>query len=98
MHGLIRAAVMILGATLVCADAQWLDYPTGGIPRTHDGKPDLSAPTPRGRNRKPLLSGLWQTESAPRDVLARLIPDATNGAGEEPLSQYFINIFSDFKP
>jgi hypothetical protein len=30
--------------------------------------------------------------------LARLIPDATNGVGEEPLSQYFINILSDFKP
>jgi len=30
--------------------------------------------------------------------LKRLIPDATNGAGEEPLSQYFINIFFDFKP
>ena len=31
-------------------------------------------------------------------MLARLIPDETNGAGEEPLSQYFINILSDFKP
>lgn len=88
----------MLGAMLMCADAQWLNYPTAGIPRTRDGKPDLSAPTPRGRKGKPLLSGLWQTESAPRDLLARLIPDATNGAGEEPLSQYFINIFSDVRP
>ncbi len=31
-------------------------------------------------------------------MLERLIPGATNGAGEEPLSQYFINILSDFKP
>jgi hypothetical protein len=31
-------------------------------------------------------------------MLAHLIPDATNGAGEEPLSQYFINILTDFKP
>lgn len=88
----------MLGATLVCADAQWLNYPTAGIPRTRDGKPNLSAPAPRARAGKPVLAGLWQTESAPRDVLARLIPDATNGAGEEPLSQYFINIFSDLKP
>jgi len=29
-------------------------------------------------------------------MLERLIPGTTNGAGEEPLSQYFINIFSDF--
>jgi len=28
-------------------------------------------------------------------MLERLIPGTTNGAGEEPLSQYFINIFSD---
>jgi len=31
-------------------------------------------------------------------MLERLIPGATNGAGEEPFSQYFINIFSDLKP
>jgi hypothetical protein len=31
-------------------------------------------------------------------MLERLIPGATNGAGEEPLSQYYINILSDFAP
>lgn len=98
MRFAMRAAAILLGATVVCAQGQWLNYPTRGIPRTKDGKPDLSAPAPRGRDGKPSLAGLWQTESAPRAVLARLIPDATNGAGEEPLSQYFINIFFDFKP
>jgi hypothetical protein len=44
------------------------------------------------------LAGLWQTESAPAEMLERLVPGATNGAGEEPLSQYFINIFTDFHP
>jgi hypothetical protein len=78
--------------------AQWLGYPTPGIPRTRDGKPNLAAPTPRGRDGKPDLSGLWLTEPAPAELRARLIPDGTNGAGEEPLSQYFINIFSDFEP
>ena len=78
--------------------AQWLGYPTPGIPRTRDGKPILTAPTPRGRDGKPDISGLWVTEPAPAELRARLIPDGTNGAGEEPLSQYFINIFSDFEP
>jgi hypothetical protein len=78
--------------------AQWLNHRTAGIPRTPDGKPNLSARTPRGADGRPNLSGLWRTDSAPREMLERLIPDATNGAGEEPLSQYFINIFSDFKP
>ena len=77
--------------------AQWLNHPTPGIPRTPDGKPNLSAPTPRAADGKPDLTGLWQTESAPPELLERLIPGSTNGAGEEPLSQYFINIFSDFK-
>src|SRR3984957_7065566 len=77
--------------------AQWLGYPTPGIPRTRDRKANLNAPTPRGRGGKPDLSGLWATEPTPAELLARLIPSATNGSGEEPLSQYFINIFSDFR-
>jgi len=40
--------------------AQWLDYPTPGIPRLSDGKPNLSAPTPRTPDNKPDLSGLWE--------------------------------------
>ncbi len=78
--------------------AQWLNHRTPGIPRTPDGKPNLSARTPRTGDGKPNLSGLWQTESAPSEMLARLIPGETNGAGEEPMSQYFINVLSDFKP
>ncbi len=81
-----------------CLPAQWLNYPTAGIPRTPDGKPNLSARAPRGRDGKPDLSGLWLTNSAPPKMLERLIPGATNGAGEEPPSQYFINIFSDLRP
>ena len=78
--------------------AQWLNNRTPGIPRTSDGKPNLSAPAPRAANGRPDLSGLWQTDAAPPDVLARVIPGETNGAGEEPLSQYYINIFFDYKP
>jgi hypothetical protein len=38
---------------------QWVNYPTPGIPRTKDGKPNLSAPTPRTREGKPDFSGIW---------------------------------------
>jgi|KBSMisStandDraft_5_1062788.scaffolds.fasta_scaffold00059_33 hypothetical protein len=38
---------------------QWLNYPTPGIPRTPDGKPNLSAATPRTAEGRPDLSGLW---------------------------------------
>src|SRR5512143_2642674 len=44
----------------VVAPAQWVNYVTPGIPRTADGKPDLSAPAPRARDGKPDLSGLWK--------------------------------------
>jgi len=41
------------------AFAQWLNYPTAGVPRTADGKPDMSAPAPRTADGKPDLSGMW---------------------------------------
>ena len=42
------------------AAAQWLNYPTPGIPRLPDGKPNLSAPAPRTAEGKPDLSGVWR--------------------------------------
>jgi hypothetical protein len=39
--------------------AQWLNYPTPGIPRLQDGKPNLTAPAPRTADGKPDLSGIW---------------------------------------
>src|SRR5262249_5927458 len=39
--------------------AQWLDYPTAGIPRDAKGKPNLSAPLPKKANGQPDLSGIW---------------------------------------
>jgi hypothetical protein len=41
------------------APAQWIDYPTLGIPRLPDGSPDFDAPTPRTRFGVPDLSGIW---------------------------------------
>jgi hypothetical protein len=58
----IAAALWLLPVSL---GAQWLDIPTPGIPRTADGKPDLSAPAPRTPDGKPDLSGLWQPEINP---------------------------------
>jgi hypothetical protein len=63
-----RTVSSILSACLLLsggANAQWLKVPTVGIPRTADGKPDLSAPPPKTADGKPDISGLWQ----PADTL-----------------------------
>ncbi len=43
--------------------AQWLRYPTAGVPKTADGKPNLSAPAPRSPDGKPDFSGIWLTNN-----------------------------------
>src|SRR5437867_8468415 len=58
----ITAALLLLPVSL---RAQWLDFPTPGIPRTADGKPNLTAPLPRTPEGKPDLSGIWQVEINP---------------------------------
>ncbi len=44
--------------------AQWPEHATAGVPRTSDGKPDLSAPAPRSADGKPDLSGIWIVENS----------------------------------
>jgi len=42
--------------------AQWLKYPTAGVPRTPDGKPDMKAAPPKTADGRPDLSGIWDIE------------------------------------
>src|SRR4030095_5190107 len=52
-------AVAVALCVSVPAAGQWLNYPTAGVPRLPDGKPNLAAPPPRTADGKPDLSGLW---------------------------------------
>jgi len=57
---LVAAAMAaLLIATSIPARAQWLNYPTAGVPKTASGAPNLTAPAPRTADGKPDLSGLW---------------------------------------
>ena len=62
MRRLIWLAMLFVG-TCFCAQAQWLNEPTPGAPRTSDGKVNMTGPVPRV-NGKPDLSGIWR---APRN-------------------------------
>ena len=64
-RALLMRLTMPLASLLVASipiAAQWLHYPTAGVPQKPDGSPDLNAPTPRTADGKPDLSGLWAPE------------------------------------
>ena len=54
------SAFVVLLLMVVPLSAQWVHYPTPGIPRTADGKPNLLAPAPKTPDGKPDLSGIWR--------------------------------------
>ena len=51
---------LVIGASLA-VHAQWLNYPTPGVPRTKTGAVNVTAPAPRAGG-KPDLSGIWMAE------------------------------------
>jgi hypothetical protein len=57
---------------VVSGSAQWISYPTPNIPRTADGKPNLSAPVPKAVDAKPDLTGLWQRMRNPNQRVTTL--------------------------
>lgn len=95
------AAMLVVVASTPLA-GQWLNYRDPRIPRTRDGKPNLSAPAPRAANGKPDLSGLWQVEPTSADEMSRVFGDITalSVPGDDPLtfSKYFLSVLADFKP
>jgi hypothetical protein len=55
---LLLTAIALVAMTFSVA-AQWLNQPTPGIPRTADGKANLTAAAPRAVDGKPDLTGVW---------------------------------------
>jgi hypothetical protein len=61
----IKALAIVLTACSTPLSAQWLHYPTAGVPKEAGGSPDLSAPTPREADGKPDLSGICEPVQQP---------------------------------
>jgi hypothetical protein len=75
---------LLFGSFLSPLTAQWISYPTAGVPRTPDGKPDLRAACPRTADGKPDLSGVW--------IMQPNREATPNFPGCEPTAEEFTNI------
>ena len=82
----ILTTAMAVGLS-VSVSAQWLEFPTPGIPRTADGKVNRVAPAPRTHDGTPDLSGLWEPEPSPYrfDVIQDLKDEAVFRPAAEAL-------------
>jgi hypothetical protein len=104
---MLRLRLCILLALLVTgAHAQWLNYPTPGIPRTADGKPNLTAVAPRAPGGKPDLSGVWMHEITTVAEVKRLFGNvfdadialAPPGMEIGTQHKYAFDVLLDYKP
>lgn len=82
------AFALVCGSTPVLA--QWWKYPTAGVPRTPDGKVNLSAPTPRTPDGKPDFTGIWITGNP--NCAQRPSDDSIVCGVELPMSKEGINM------
>jgi len=82
--GRVLPVFAVLFSTFVPLSAQWLNYPTAGIPRTPDGKANLSALAPKTADGKPDLSGIWE------------ISERQDAFG--PSMSHFMDLAVDLKP
>jgi hypothetical protein len=92
----IAVAGAVFLTFVTSAFAQWAKVPDTSLPRTRDGKPNLSARTPRAQDGKPDLSGVWTPELDPN----ALPPGATTVesiTGFVP-PRYFVDISAGMKP
>jgi len=99
------AVMMAVAALPGVVHAQWPSYPTSGVPRTSDGKPNLDGPTPKTADGHIDLSGIWQFRNAggPPARAAASPPPAEPPAGglglgpRPPGINQFFNIGSTLK-
>src|SRR5262249_7653654 len=102
------AQLLVLFAALNASlGAQWSTYPTRGVPKTKDGKPDLSAPAPRPAVGNTDPTGLREAGRGPgraqrrtpsnAPIPAETLPAPPPTADGSPPVATFFNLGAGFK-
>lgn len=95
----ISIIAALVTAALGCLEAQSLNYRDPSIPRSKDGRPNLSAPAPR-LNGKPDLSGVWQAERTPVSEFVRVLGPGLPAIQPDlnDITKHVLNVLWDVPP
>jgi hypothetical protein len=95
----ISIVAALVAAALGGIEAQSLNYRDPHIPRSSDGRPNLSAPAPR-LNGKPDLSGVWQAERTPVAEFVRVLGPGLPAIQPDlnDITKHVLNVLWDVPP